>query len=167
MNYEVYKFLFLFVLLHNISYKIILVRTIIELVTNENFYQTMYSQYLGPIDIAIKAICKNYTFSELYEIVALCSVLRCNIRSIYPKLDIQSYMTVLDNVFAPAPPMTANYDIAILWSHLLNEKEARGINNGAWSPNHFVLLLLSSISGDSIDASESMPLAVVSYPFLN
>ncbi|CAF5017992.1 unnamed protein product, partial [Rotaria sp. Silwood1] len=52
------------------------VRTIIELVTNETYYETMYSQFVGPIDIAIEAICKNYTFSELYETAPLCSVLR-------------------------------------------------------------------------------------------
>ncbi|CAF3586456.1 unnamed protein product [Rotaria sp. Silwood1] len=87
------------------------VRTIIELVTNETYYETMYSQFVGPIDIAIEAICKNYTFSELYETAPLCSVLRCNIRSIYPQIDFQQYMTIWDNVITPAPPIIASYDI--------------------------------------------------------
>ncbi|CAF4772424.1 unnamed protein product [Rotaria sp. Silwood2] len=55
------------------------VRTIIELVINESYYETMYSQYVGSVHIASKAACKNYTFSELYEIAALCNVIRCNI----------------------------------------------------------------------------------------
>ena len=97
----------------------------------------MYSQYLGSIDIAIKAVCKNYTCSELYEIVALCSVLRCNIRSSYPKLDFKTYMAILDNVFAPAPLIIASYDIAVLWSHLFNENEVREINNGTWKSKSF------------------------------
>lgn len=127
----------------------------------------MYSQYVGPIDIAIKAVCKNYTFSELYEIAALCSILRCNIRSIYPKLSFQQYMTILDNVFAPAPPIIANCEIAILWSHVLNEKEARDTNNGVWSPNHFVPLMSSSIRSGSNNSSQLISPAIVSYSFLS
>ncbi|CAF1644760.1 unnamed protein product, partial [Rotaria sordida] len=84
------------------------VRTIMELITNENDYQTMYSQYLGPTDIAIKAICKNYTFSELYEIAALCNVLQCNIRSVYPKIDFHHHMAIWDNLFTPIPPVSSN-----------------------------------------------------------
>jgi hypothetical protein len=144
----------------------ILVRTIIELVTNENYYQTMYSQYIGPIDIAIKAICKNYTFSELYEIAALCNVLQCNIRSIYPKIDFQQYMAIWDNVFTPIPPIIANCDIAIMWSHVFNEKDARETNNGTWSPNHFVPLISQSICNNSNSGTQSTSLAV-SYRFLN
>ncbi|CAF2995649.1 unnamed protein product [Rotaria sp. Silwood2] len=49
-------------------------------------------------------------------------------------------MVIWDNVFAPVPPIIANYDIAILWSNALNEENAREINNGAWNPNHFVPL---------------------------
>ena len=68
----------------------------------------MYSQYVGPIDIAIQAICKDHTFDELYEIAALCNVLRCNIRSVYPKIDFQHYMTLWDSVFTPVPPVIAD-----------------------------------------------------------
>ena len=127
----------------------------------------MYSQYVGPIDIAIKAICKNSTFSELYEIAALCSVLRCNIRSIYPKIDFQQYMAILDNVFAPAPPIIANFDLAILWSHVLNEKEARETNNGAWSPNHFVPVVSANISHQFNNTNESSSPAMVDYSSFN
>ncbi|CAM4983023.1 unnamed protein product [Rotaria socialis] len=47
------------------------VRTIIELMTNEVYYSNRYSQFVGPLDIAIQRICKNHMFSELYEIGAL------------------------------------------------------------------------------------------------
>ncbi|CAF3989736.1 unnamed protein product [Rotaria sp. Silwood1] len=136
------------------------VRTIIELVLNESYYQTMYSQHVGPIDNAIKAICKNYTFSELYEIAALCNVLQCDIRSVYPKSDFQQYMTTWDNVFTPVSPIIANCNIVIMWSHALNEKDAREANNGTWRPNHFVRLISPAIHNDSINGNQSTSLPV-------
>lgn len=139
-----------------------LVRTIIELMTKENYYQAIYSQYVGPIDIAIKNICKNYMFSELYEIAALSNVLRCNIRSVYPKIDFQHFMAVWDSVFTPVPPVIANCSIAILWSHCKNENNARAMNNSAWSPNHFVPLLSSNILDESDDQNSSTSINIVS-----
>jgi hypothetical protein len=123
----------------------------------------MYSHYVGPVDVAIKAICKNYTFSELYEIAALCNVLQCNIQSVYPKIDFQHYMAILDNVFTPVLPIIANCNIAILWSHALNEKDARETNNGTWSPNHFVPLMSPHILNELNNTNQSASLAVVSY----
>ncbi|CAF2742492.1 unnamed protein product [Rotaria sp. Silwood2] len=123
----------------------------------------MYSQYVGPVDIAIKAICKNYTFSELYEIAALCNVLQCNIRSVYPKIDFQQYMAVWDNVFTPVSPIIANCNIVIIvimWSNVLNEKNAREANNGTWSPNHFVPLMPVDTQNDSNNHDQSTSLAV-------
>ena len=133
-----------------------------ELITNENYYQNMYLQYVGPTDVAIKAICKNYTFSELYEIAALCNVLQCNIRSVYPKIDFQYYMSLWDSAFTPIPSFIGNSNIAILWSNALNEKDAREVNNGTWRPNHFVPLLSSSISNEFNNVSQSTSFVVVS-----
>ena len=127
----------------------------------------MYSQYVGPIDIAIKAICKNYTFSELYEIAALCSVLQCNIKSVYPKIDFQHYMAVLDSVFTPVPPSIAKCSVTILWSHTLNEKDARETNNGTWSPNHFVPLMSSHVFNEFNNTNQSASVTVVSYSSAN
>ncbi|CAF4077401.1 unnamed protein product [Rotaria sordida] len=117
------------------------VRTVIELITNETYYSNTYSPFVGPIDIAIQAVCKNYTFSELYEIGALCNVLKCSIRSIYPNIDVRDYTAIANNIFNACPSIAANCEIKILWSHTLNEKEARIVNNSTWSPNHFVPLL--------------------------
>ena len=142
--------------------ELFLVRTIIELITNETYYASMYAQSIGPIDIVIKAMCKNKTFSELYEIGALCSVLKCYIRSIYPNIDFRDGMAIWNNVFAPAPPLVANCDIAILWSHTSNEIGARETNNGAWSPNHFVPLLSPVVRHESDHTSQLISNIVVS-----
>ncbi|CAF4261572.1 unnamed protein product [Rotaria sordida] len=88
---------------------------------------------------------KNNTFSELNEISALCNVLKCNIRSIYPKIDFREDLAIMNNLFTEAPPVIANCGITILWSHVLNEIDARASNNNVWSPNHFVPLLSSAV----------------------
>ncbi|CAF1441598.1 unnamed protein product [Adineta steineri] len=89
----------------------------------------MYANVVGPIDIAIKGVCKNYTYSELYEICALCTILGCNIRSVYPEIDFHPDMAVMNNIFTPAPSVTANYEITILWSHAWDQMHARAVNN--------------------------------------
>ncbi|CAF1357816.1 unnamed protein product, partial [Rotaria sordida] len=120
-------------------------RTIIELMTNETYYDSMYSQFVGCVAFIIKAMCKNNTFSELYEISALCNVLKCNIRSIYAKIDFREDLAIMNNLFTEAPPVIANCGITILWSHVLNEIDARASNNNVWNPNHFVPLLSSAV----------------------
>ncbi|CAF1039182.1 unnamed protein product [Adineta steineri] len=131
------------------------VRTIIELTVNENYYQTMNAQHVGPIDIAIQSICKDHTFSELYEIAALCNVLQCNIRSVYPKIDFQHFMASWDSIFTPLPSVIANYSIAVLWSHGLNENDVRAMSNSTCSPNHFVPLLSPNNQNESDDYNNS------------
>jgi hypothetical protein len=144
-----------------------LVRTVIELIKNESYYQSMYSQFIGSVDIAIRAVCKNFVFSELYEIAALCNVLNCNIRSVYPKIDFQDYMAIFDNIFTPGASVIANCEIVILWSHALNEKDAREANNGIWSPNHFVPLISPAMYDESDYSNQSIPLVAVSYLSMN
>jgi hypothetical protein len=143
-------------------FKIFLVRTIMELITNEHYYQTTYSKCVGPTDVAIKSICKNKTFSELYEIAALSNVLQCNIRSVYPKIDFHPYMAIWDHIFTPIPPVSSNYNIAILWSNVMNEKNARETYNGTWRPNHFVPLMLPPIRHELDNTSQSASLIMVS-----
>ncbi|CAF4200105.1 unnamed protein product [Rotaria sp. Silwood2] len=137
------------------------VRTVIELVANGAYYSRMYSQFIGPLDIAIKAVCKNYTYSELYEIAALCNVLRCNIRSIYPKTDFREDMEILNNIFRPTSPIIDSCSITILWSHVLNEIDVRAQNNMAWSPNHFVPLMSPPAYDDSDNISHQSVSKVV------
>ncbi len=127
----------------------------------------MYLQFAGPIDIFIKSACKNETFSELYEIAALSSVLRCNIRSVCPQISFQGAMGIVNNVFTPAPPIVANCEIAILWSHVWNERRARETNNGIWSPNHFVPLLSRVTAYESNNRNQSTSFVVVGYLSVN
>jgi hypothetical protein len=133
-----------------------------ELITNENYYQTTYSQYVGSTDMAIKAICKNYMFYGLYEIAALCNVLQCNIRSVYPNIDFHHHMAILDNLFTPISPVSSHCNIAILWSNTLNERDARETNNGTWESNHFVPLMSPPIRNEFNNASQSASLVRVS-----
>jgi hypothetical protein len=63
------------------------VRTIVELVTKYDNYSHNYSQTVGPLQERWKDICKDHSYSDLYELAALCNVLRCNIRSLYPRID--------------------------------------------------------------------------------
>lgn len=122
----------------------------------------MYSRILGPVTIAIQAVCRNYTFSELYEIVALCNVLKCNIRSIYPKIDFQEYMAFINTLFTPNSSTTANNEITILWSNANNERDARDANRGSWSPNHFVPLMLPAVHYDFESSNPSISTPMVS-----
>ncbi|CAF5205313.1 unnamed protein product, partial [Rotaria magnacalcarata] len=42
------------------------VRSLIELVKNENFYHNRFAHIVGPVNEAIKNIARNFSFSELY-----------------------------------------------------------------------------------------------------
>ncbi|CAF1186007.1 unnamed protein product [Adineta steineri] len=101
------------------------VRTIIELVINEVFYSDMHTHRAGRIDIAIKAICKNRTYSGF----------------VYPEIDFAAGMAVMNSIYTPIPPIVANYEVAILWSNVRKEMHVRAVTNNAWRPNHFVPLL--------------------------
>ena len=109
----------------------------------------MYSRFFGAVDFAIKTTCKNYTFSAMYEVTALCSVLKCSIRSIYPNIDMREDIEILNNIFLPVLPVIAHSSITILWSHVLNEIDARAQNNVIWTPNHFVPLIFPPTYYDS------------------
>ena len=101
----------------------------------------------------------------MYEVTALCSALKCSIRSIYPNIDMREDMEILDNIFLPVPPVIAHSSITILWSHVLNEIDARTQNNATWSPNHFVPLIFPPTYYDSngISHRQLSSAVVVSY----
>ena len=143
------------------------VRTVIELVKNENFYAREYSQFVGPVQNALQTACKNYNYSELFEIVALSTLLQCDIRSVYPNIDFRDDMMIVNRIFTPVPPIHTNYQITILWSHVNREINARALNNGAWSPNHFVpLLSRAERSQQSDHRNQSARTATVSFSLL-
>jgi hypothetical protein len=143
------------------------VRTVVELVKNENFYAREYSQFVGPVQSALQSACKNYNYSELCEIGALCTLLQCNLRSVYPNIDFRADMMIANRIFTPVPPINANCQIIILWSHVNREINARALNNGAWSPNHFVpLLSRAERSQQSDHRNQSARTATVSFSLL-
>ena len=134
---------------------------------NENYYAREYSQFVGPVQNALQSACKNYNYSELCEIGALCTLLQCNIRSVYPNIDFRDDMMIINRIFTPVPPINATCQITILWSHVNREINARALNNGAWSPNHFVPLLSRvEHSQDSDGRNQSASTATVSFSLL-
>ncbi|CAF1642845.1 unnamed protein product, partial [Adineta ricciae] len=117
------------------------VRTIIELVENDIFYHNHFSHVVGPLDEVVRSIAHNYSYSELYEIVGLSNVLKCNIRSIYPRIQYRSELNIFNNIFQSNKDGSTPNTIYILWSNTQSEIYARSCNAGNWTPNHFVPLL--------------------------
>lgn len=62
-------------------------------------------------------------------------------------------MAIFNSVISPAPPIVASFMITILWSHSMQEIDAKIVNNGNWSPNHFVPLMFVT-EPDKIDQSD-------------
>ena len=119
----------------------------------------MYARYAGNTDFIIQAACKKGMYSEIHEVAALCNVLQCNIRSVYPRIDFEYHKALWDSVFAPIPPVIGNCNIVILWSNTLNERDIRETYGSSWAPNHFVPLLSPPILNEG--NSESISLVVV------
>ena len=119
----------------------LIVRTLMELLKNETLYHNRFAHFIGSLNQSIKNVARDSSFSELYEIVALSNVLKCNIRSIYPKIDYRIDLHIMNNIFEHAQSTDASKTICILWTHTQSEVYARQSNAGNWSPNHFVPLL--------------------------
>ncbi|CAF4230040.1 unnamed protein product [Rotaria magnacalcarata] len=125
------------------------VRSLIELVKNENFYHNRFAHIVGLVNETIKNIARNFSFSELYEIAALSNVLKCNMQSVYPTIDYRSDLNIMNNTFEHAQYSIASKTICLFWTHSESGIEARRNNAGNWSPNHFVPLLLPSHNSQS------------------
>lgn len=132
-----------------------------ELVRNERFYGNLHMQLVGPVHMALKNISKNFSYSESYEIHALCNVLECNIRSFCPAIDLHpNILAMLNQIFSPMPPKVPKCTIAILWSHTMIEMDVKKINRGSWSPNHFVPLLSNGRNALSDEGASSPSMKV-------
>lgn len=126
---------------------IISVRTIIELVKNKLYYENAYSKFIGFFDEALRSSCNNYSFCELYEIVALANVLKCDVQSVYPYIDYRAEMKIMNAVYEPiGRSVKNNGKLIIFWSNCEDEITVRShpVNSGSWTPNHFVPLLQPS-----------------------
>ena len=133
------------------------------MVRNRKFYEESYMQSLGPVHITLKNVSNNYCFSESYEIQALCHVLECNIRTFCPSIELHPHvLAMLNKVFSPMPSNNAKCTITILWSHTMTETDAKAMNHGNWSPNHFVPLLPSG-SNVALAGNPVSPTVTVNY----
>ncbi|CAF1507417.1 unnamed protein product, partial [Adineta ricciae] len=117
------------------------VRTLLELVKNDTFYHNRFLYVVGSLLDAVKSVVHNSSYSELYEIAALCNVLKCNIQSVYPKIQHRSELDIMNSIFQCDQNSSVSRTIFIFWSNTQSEIYARSCNAGHWSPNHFVPLL--------------------------
>ncbi|CAF1554051.1 unnamed protein product, partial [Adineta steineri] len=120
------------------------VRTIIELVKNRTYYDNQFSHLVGPFNEAIRRTCNNYSFSELYEVVALGNALRCEVQSVYPYIDYRVEMKIMNAVYTPLDTSVSNNGrLIIFWTNSEDEvtTKCRPGSGGVWSPNHFVPLI--------------------------
>ena len=124
--------------------ELFLVRVLIELIKNEVFYNNRLSKMVGPISDTIRNVAHNFSFSELYEIVALSNVLKCNILGIYPRIDFRSDLNIMNSTFEPTQSSSSSKTIHIFWTHIQNETYVHSSNAGIWTPNHFMPLLFPS-----------------------
>lgn len=129
---------------YNVNPIMISVRTAIELVKNKTHYVNRCSQFVGPFDEALRRICNNNSFCELYEVVALANVLNCEVQSVYPYIDYRAEMKIMNAIFQPTETSTSSKRrVIIFWTNTEDEHltKARPGCQGIWSPNHFVPLV--------------------------
>lgn len=122
---------------------IISVRTVVELVQNKGYYVDQFTRLVGPFDKALQRVCNNNTFCELYEIVALTNVLRCEIQSVYPYIDYRAELKVMNTIYKPMLQSLSIKRVLIFWTNTKDERLVRSRPgfSGTWSPNHFVPLI--------------------------
>ncbi|CAF1486450.1 unnamed protein product [Adineta ricciae] len=120
-----------------------------KLFQNEEQYRERLQYVVGLFPEAIRGVSINGTYSELYEIVALSNILKCNIRSIYPRIQYRSDLDTMKTTFNFNQDGSLSNTIRIFWTNTRNEIEVRRDNGDSWSPNHFVPLLLPSGSTET------------------
>lgn len=99
---------------------------------------------IGPFNEALRRACNNNRFCELYEIVALGNVLKCDVQSVYPYIDYRAEMKMMNAVYKPTlQPVKNNGKLIIFWCNCEEEATVRSLSvyNESWSPNHFIPLL--------------------------
>lgn len=122
----------------------LLVRTIVELIKNKDYYVNQCSRVIGPFDEAVKRASNNSCFCELYEVVALANVLQTSVQSVYPYIDYRAEMKIMNAMYKPTLTSISNTKkIVIFWTNTNYEYDVRNRPGcrGVWSPNHFVPLL--------------------------
>ena len=111
---------------------------------NKIYYVNQCSNHVGLFNEALRRTCNKDSFAELYEIVALASVLQCEVQSVYPCIDYRAEMKIMNAVYKPVETLVpSNGRVIIFWSSTEDEVSTRAQpgNRGIWNPNHFVPLL--------------------------
>lgn len=123
--------------------RMILVRTVVELVKHKDYHVNQYSHLVGAFDKALQRVCNAGSFCELHEIVALTNVLQCQIQSVYPYLDYRAEMKIMNAVYKPLSQSACTERLIIFWTNTQDEFLVRNRPGcrGVWSPNHFVPLI--------------------------
>jgi len=107
-------------------------------------YIAQYTNLIGPFDEALRRTCNNNSFSELYELAALASALRCEVQSVYPYIDYRAEMKIMNAVYKPMDTSVPNNGrLIIFWTSTKDEiiTKSRPGSGGIWSPNHCVPLI--------------------------
>lgn len=139
-------------------------RIVVELVKNKDYYIDQCSRFVGSFAKALRRACNDKCFCELYEIVALANVLRCNVQSVYPYIDYRAEMKIMNAIYKPAVASVPNTKkLVIFWTNTNHESHVRNRPDcgGIWSPNHFVPLLPTNRLDRTSSTIEIIPLPEV------
>ncbi|CAF0993826.1 unnamed protein product [Didymodactylos carnosus] len=128
------------------------VRANVELAVKLKDYQQTYPHCTDFIDpfrqYQRTEIIYDKNYSTLWEILALCNILQCSIRSVYPKIredaDDAGMSDLLNKTFHPFSTTNSTKStstITVMWTHTAEEDTVRAVNYGMWVPNHFVPLV--------------------------
>ncbi|CAF1151862.1 unnamed protein product [Didymodactylos carnosus] len=130
----------------------LLVRANVELVVKLKDYQQTYPHCTDFIDpfrqYQRTEMIYDKKDSTLWEILALCNILQCSIRSVYPKInedtDEAGMSYLLNKTFHPFSTTNSTKPtstITLMWTHTAEKGTVRTVNYGMWVPNHFVPLV--------------------------
>ncbi|CAF1343056.1 unnamed protein product [Didymodactylos carnosus] len=123
------------------------VRNIIELVINVDHYLKFYEIFDTNLKTYVtQTMVFDRKWAEGWDLFGLCSILNCNIRSVYPNVDGVSKddnpsKRLLNVTFQPRETIATN-TILIMWSKGVSPEDWLLYSDQEyWSPNHYVPLL--------------------------
>ncbi len=121
---------------------------------------------IGRFDEALRRACDSNQVSTLYELVALASVIQCEIQSVYPYIDYTAGMKIMNPTYKPRPSSTlVNGHVVIFWYSNTDEVTTRlfASNGGVWSSNHFVPLVKHNENLNILDNNQAILSPKVSF----
>ena len=131
-------------------------RVVLEMVANKCFYEQLpghekgyYDTIAGTLDDNILRAAKNYSWSSVYDIHALASILNCTITAIYPPINglLDINVRSLNRRYLPRQQQQKQQEITIMWTSTSSPQATKEL----WQPNHFVPILTVDIECVEID----------------